>query len=589
MKRVLTLDDLLTLWKSSNFSNFSSKQSGYQLCVHAMADGFEIDNNTDEEDDGLILYCKTKAFHLGKNRNGSFISLQSAQKAIKHLAYKPVLAKIYDFSDNDEEEDLDFTSHEIEIDNDGNLVYIEQQVGSFTNDIPIIIYDTEAEKDFIIADIIEKKGGTKVSVELLINELSWNTEINALSLDDFEVQGITLLGRYMDSNMYGVQVEEGMEGAKLEIEDFKEDNNSVVKFCSGKNDNERLIETLDRLNNTLSNLSINNLVGKEENLMGDENKFEGTAESQNDGVVTMDENADGVENTVNMENENADNTAESADATEPTAEFTEDSESDEGTPDDNAVSENEATDNTEDAEDSGENFESAENADAETFETDNAETVETTDTATTDAPEKFSVTFELSHEDLRATLFDLLWATYPDNFYCIVSVYDNYFVAEDWDAMNTYYKFGYEKNESSVSLTGDMVQVYAEYLTAAEKDALDLMRTTYDGLQNEVNAYKAKEATQEKFEKVVNNSDYSVIKDTEEFNSLVKDMDKYTVEEFCVKADLLLAKYVKSTSTFAAKKNETPKTKYLNLFSGEQRESKKNKPYGGIFEDFFNK
>ena len=155
--------------------------------------------------------------------------------------------------------------------------------------------------------------------------------------------------------------------------------------------------------------------------------------------------------------------------------------------------------------------------------------------------------------------------------------------------MNTYYKFGYEKNDSSVSLTGDMVQVYAEYLTAAEKDALDLMRTTYDGLQNEVNAYKAKEATQEKFEKVVNNSDYSVIKDTEEFNSLVKDMDKYTVEEFCVKADLLLAKYVKNTSTFAANINTAPRAKYLNLFSGEQKESKKNKPYGGIFEDFFNK
>lgn len=601
MKKVLTLDDLMSFFKSNNYLNFSSKLSGYQLCVHALADGFEMDDGDNNSDNGLILYCKTKAFHLGKNINGSYVSKQAAEKAIKNLANAPVLAYIENFGD-EENDDYDFASHEIEIDKDGNLVYLEQQVGNFTSDEPYIEYDSEEEKEFVIArvaiprtytkaaEIIEKKGGTKVSVELLINELSWNADISALSLDDFEVQGITLLGRHIDEDIYGVQVEEGMKGAKLEIEDFKEDNNSVVKFCT--DDSRRLIESLDRLNDILSNLSIYNSERKEENLMDNEKQLEGMVEAESTNEV-VDEN---LENQFGTESKEFKATEEETTESEETVTEFEDesSESDEGTPDADAVSENEAKKKTKEVEEEEDSmFE--DNEENVTVENDNVEDTDngnesdnTENTENVEDTKKFTVSFELSQEDTRVALYDLIWATYPDNFFSIVATYSDYVILQDWNAVNTYYKQAYTKEDSNIALSGDLIQVYAEFLTATEKDALELMRNTYNTLQDEVTAYKAKEATQEKFEKVVNNSDYSVIKDTEEFNALVNDMDKYTVEEFCVKADLLLARHVKSAGTFAAKKDNSTSIKFLNLFSGEQRESKKNKPYGGIFEDYFN-
>lgn len=588
MKKILTLNDLMSFCKSNKLQRFSSKDTGYQLCVHTSAD-FELDDENDVSSDSMF-FGKLRSFHIGKNRNGSFVPKESAEKAMATMKYKPVLAHIQNFG-SDEEEDYDFTSHEIEIDKKGNLVYIEKQVGSITSDQPWFWYDEKNDKTYIMAyaaipryytraaDIIEAKGGTKVSVELLIDEMSWNGDEGALSLDDFEVQGVTLLGRSIDSSNYGTPVEEGMEGARLDLEDFKEDNNSVVRFSN--EENAKLIETLDKLNETLSNISIYNYSRKEENLM-DVNK-------ELNAVADENQTVENVPETVTMEENSSENVAEENVAEEETQRV---AEADNAEAEQFEQNENQTTTESEpvvsefvEDNSNGESDDASSNEDPSTPD----ETFANNENATTEDNGTRKFTFELSHDDIRLALYDLIYATYPEEYLFINTVYNNYFIMEDWDTCK-YYKQEYTNDGTNIALNGDRVEVFAEFLTASERDALDLMRNTYESMQTELNSYKAKEVLQEKHARVIDNSDYDVIKDTDEFKALVADVDNYSVEDFCIKADLLLAKFAKgNVNTFAKKESNTNETRFFGFYSeNKTKTSEKNKPYGGIFEDFFN-
>ena len=249
-KKILTLSDLEKFCETKNFARFSSTESGYQLCVSIPAT-FE----QSQEDNSLMLFANVKLMHTNDNRNKSALTEKGAKKCLSSIAYKPVLANFAEFDG-----EWDFTSHDIDIDNDGNLVYIERQVGCFTADKPTMDSEPDSKgRKYIYArvaipreytkaaEIIERKNGTKVSAELAVNEMSYSAEEKILYLDDVEVMGVTLLGRDPDT---GEEYQEGMEGARLDIADFSVQNNSVIA-------NQKLIESLDKLTTMLANFNIN--------------------------------------------------------------------------------------------------------------------------------------------------------------------------------------------------------------------------------------------------------------------------------------------------------------------------------------------
>lgn len=134
------------------------------------------------ESNDELLIAPVLAFHTGNNRNRSSVTEYAAKKAIKELAYKPVLANFCEIDGV-----RDFTSHDFEIDDDGNFIYYEKQVGCFTADKPYMEQDADHDDRMNVfakiaipkqytdaADIIERKGGTDCSVELLVNDMSWN-------------------------------------------------------------------------------------------------------------------------------------------------------------------------------------------------------------------------------------------------------------------------------------------------------------------------------------------------------------------------------------------------------------------------------
>lgn len=198
-KRLLTIEDLIDFCKKQkNFTKFSSKEYGYELCVEMPA-VFE----TAESSDDTMFMGNVLVMHTSRNLNNSFVTESAAKKAIKNIAYVPVLAAFCEIDGV-----RDFTDHDFEILDDGTIIYNEKQIGCVTAD-PAYFMDDEKIPDrknvyakvaiprnyTDAAEIIERKGGTDVSVELSVNDLSWDANEGVLMLNDITILGLTCLGK----------------------------------------------------------------------------------------------------------------------------------------------------------------------------------------------------------------------------------------------------------------------------------------------------------------------------------------------------------------------------------------------------------
>ena len=163
------------------------------------------------------------------------------EQALPSLKERPILADIVQLNDGS----YDFFSHDFTIDEDsGEVLYEEFPIG-VTQDTENahLEYDEEREVYFVVvngviweeygnqaADIIRRKNGTKVSVELSISDLSFNSKEKYLEINDFYFSGITCLGTNPET---GKEIQEGMEGSRLDLSDFSEQNNSIFAGKEG--------------------------------------------------------------------------------------------------------------------------------------------------------------------------------------------------------------------------------------------------------------------------------------------------------------------------------------------------------------------
>lgn len=563
MHKILTLDNLYQFFVEQNKSvNFSSKEKGNPIVVSTPAN-FEVSDN----DMPGMLKLKFKVCHTETNRNGSHISEQNMKTAMPTLKYRPVLAYIHQLSDGT----YDFYAHNMEIEEDENgeekINYIEKQVGCFTADEPYLEYDEEKDKTYVnayavipeeyteAANIIRRKNGTKVSCELVIDELSYNAKEKYLDLTSFYFGGCTLLG--CDEN--GNEIGEGMLGARADITDF----------CHEKpvfNYQEKLVEILGRLDNTLSNFNKNNT---KEGVRKEMNHFEELLEKYGFTAEELDFDY------ANMSNEELDvafeefkNKKYADDEGDAGSDTGDGSETDPGT------SEGEGTDHT----------------DPEPTEDEDSEDGD--DSSDDDEPKKkfdnFVKTFkiEISHEDIRYALYNLL-GEYEENdneWYGIYSVYDDYFVMQGW-CSGKFYKQGYSIDGDNVSLDGERTELFQMLLTESEKMAVDKLRDNYAELEakyNELKTFKDNYDTAEikaKKDEIFANEVYDGIRESDEFKTLVNDAEKYSVEEIQDKCDLLFAANEKKIK-FAAK----DKKSHSISFNFNKKEDKKVSAYGNLFK-----
>ena len=526
-KKLLTLDDLVMFCQNQKLYSFNAKESGYQLCVQSPA---VFKKNDEDDEESSLLYATVTVFHTGRNRNKSNVTVDAAKKAMKNMAYKPILANFA----MTESGELDFTSHDFTVNDDGEIEYQEHQIGCFTADDPYMEKDPNHEdrqyvyatcaipKEYTkAADIIERKNGTKVSVELIVNEMSYDAKNKELMLTDVEVSGLTCLGTDPDT---GKEVQEGMEGARLDIADFSVEKNSV---CF-----EKAIEIMQGLKQSLDNYITayaENSKGKEENPMEIfEENVEATETSEEETVVTESEEV-----------------VAEAETEESTEEITvTEAESEETTPEEDSEADNFATLSV----------------------TVNGETK----------------TFSASLVEKLNALTDLVNATYGE------SDNDYYFCDADEERKEVYghgmfsgkhFKQKYSVKKDVYSLQGDRVDVFARYLTQDEINQLDQMKANYAEISAKLAKY---EAEPEKLS-ILESADYSSIADSDEFVAF-KAQDAHfdlSVDEVRAKADEMLLNAAKAGKVeFAAA--EEPK-KEIGMKKLPISGPKKSGRYGSMF------
>lgn len=544
MQRLLTLDDLCNYYQNHKNTVVYSATKNDNTPVTVQLPGSLVFNESEYNAEEGLLRTHLKSCHIGDNRNQSTIEKDVMEECAPSIYNRPILGYIHQLKDGS----YDFAGHEMFINDDGELEYEEIPVGCVPESGNAqLVYDEDNDKTYLevdaviyeqytrAADILKEKGECKVSVELNLLDFSYNPKKNKLIINKFYFSGITILGVTRDGSEQTIQ--EGMQGSKITLKDFKV-NNSVCNKYSQTDIENKLIEMQESIKNIeekLSGFNIESFYGKEENNLVDNvnlnETFEETEVVEETSEVTEEMSTDTVEETPVIEESFEDETPENEESEE--------------TPD----VDDEETDDVAVVEESEESEEEPEVVEVEEIETseENTETFSET-------PTNMLRTYEISLEDTRSALYGLLslQEEADQDYYWIISTYSDYFIYQSYRSGN-YYKQSYSVNNDEISFEGNRVEVFCEFLTEEEKSELETMRSNYSSILNELNVFKAEVLYADKMT-VFNDNNYQQFLNTEEFKSLMskENVDKYSKEELQDKAEITFAKLVKAQGTFAA-------------------------------------
>lgn len=520
-KTILTLENLIQFCQENKLQSFSSSESGYKLAVKVPAT-FEIEDSNDNHRGMMRL--KFKLFHTLLNRNGSFVSEESADKAMLTIPDRPILAAIHQLDDGT----WDFEGHEMEeVENENGEIeihYIESQVGSFSSEPAWKEYDEEMDKTYICcygyiprdytkaAEIIERKNGTKNSVELYIDEMSYNAKEKYLDLKEFYINGSTLLGSKAD----GTEIGEGMLGARADIADFSTENNSV-KF----EQNEKLIKAIESLNETLSNFNINDSLGKEVKEVKKNNLEEPLEQTSVFDLSDPGTEPEGGETT----------------ETEPTTEP--------------AVTEPDANEGagSNDATPVG-------GSDEDPIVIDDDETQESKKIGYTIEFNGNTKEFGLSISDKMNAVYRLIDSTYGEEDWYDVELFeeDGYLEMYGWLTGQAYrQQFAFE--DDNYSLVGERVEIFRMYVTAEQKAEIESQKIEFEEVKEKLRKYEEEPKKME----ILDSEDYSKVFETKEYEELRKQESHFdlSIDEVKAEADKILLDYAKHSNFNLLSENES--------------------------------
>lgn len=565
-KRLRYIEDLYDFYsnKYKRSTKFSAEKTGEPLVVqvHGRINFDESDKNKDG-----LLPVHLQSCHTDLNVNGSNIESSVMEAALPSFSNRPILGYIHKVTtDENPEGQWEFYSHNMHEDENGDVVYDEYPIGIIPESCNAqLVYDEEKKKTYCevdgyifeeyskAAEILQREEECSVSVELSIRELSYDAKQKFLNIEDFWFSGVTILGKTPQGN----EVKPGMTGSNIKLADFSSKNNSLFEDYELK-----MVELQARIENletacfnkeqsssvrTLSKEGGNKeSMTKFEELLAKYNKkvedvtfdyselSDEELEAKFAEVFGEDNNTDGDNSGDNTANEPSnDNEGDGENTTEP-----------EGTTDG-------------DNEGEGQNF------------------------------ENMTKTFEISHDDIRYALYNLL-SSYEDadnEWYYITGVYDSYFVYESWDGGKIYGQ-KYTKDNDNVSFDGERYNLHKEYLTDSEYTEIQDMRSNYSSVVEKLNTYKSAEVFADKMT-VFDDEAYSEYLDTDEFKALMSEdsVNKYSKEELSEKADATLGKLVKKNKTFSFV-GETSQKKHVSrvAFNAEKETEDTYKPYGDLFD-----
>ena len=198
--------------------------------------------------------------------------------------------------------------------------------------------------------------------------------------------------------------------------------------------------------------------------------------------------------------------------------------------------------------------------------------------------ETFTRTYELSHDDIRCALYNLLmpYEEADNTYYYISEVFDGYFVYESWCNGGTIYGQGYVKDEETVSFDGERYELFRELLTASEKAELEAMRSNYAAISEKLKVYEDAETEAKKVE-LLNADEYASVRDVEAFAELIKDHSNISYEELQLKCDQIILDAVKSGKYSASSSVDEPVVTSKKQFANPTVKKAKSSRYGKLF------
>ena len=565
-KRLRYIEDLYDFYsnKYKRSTKFSAEKTGEPLVVqvHGRINFDESNKNKDG-----LLPVHLQSCHTDLNVNGSNIESSVMEAALPSFSNRPILGYIHKVTtDENPEGQWEFYSHNMHEDENGDVVYDEYPIGIIPESCNAqLVYDEEKKKTYCevdgyifeeyskAAEILQREEECSVSVELSIRELSYDAKQKFLNIEDFWFSGVTILGKTPQGN----EVKPGMTGSNIKLADFSSKNNSLFEDYESK-----MVELQARIEN-LETACFN--------------------KEQNSSVRTLSKEGGNKESMTKFEKLLAKYNKTVEDVTFDYSEL-----SDEEL--EAKFAEVFGEDNNTDGDNSGDNTVNEPSNDNEGDEENTTEPEGTTDGDNEGEGQNFenmTKTFEISHDDIRYALYNLL-SSYEDadnEWYYITGVYDSYFVYESWDGGKIYGQ-KYTKDNDNVSFDGERYNLHKEYLTDSEYTEIQDMRSNYSSVVEELNTYKSAEVFADKMT-VFDDEAYSEYLDTDEFKALMSEdsVNKYSKEELSEKADATLGKLVKKNKTFSFA-GETSQKKHVSrvAFNAEKETEDTYKPYGDLFD-----
>lgn len=548
---------------------------------------FKVDESFD---DPRFMRVRIKALHDNSNYNKSNFTFDSLKKSKDYWPYVAIVANTITITDEDGNEHLDYGGHDMHKEpdafNDGKkrMIYDERVVGIVPTDNNFeIIYDEKEEKNFIwvdailfreygmyVCDILEDKGGkTDVSAEVDFLKTSFDVKAKEVVVDEFMPYGICLLGDAYEPAMAtaNAQMFTLSDDTRQEqvIAVMKELTEALNKYTATFADNSKRKEEKDKLNTELFNKLCEQYSVSESDItfeyseLDDEALQNAFAKHFDDGDGSG-ESGESSETESSTEGENTENSGASDGDGANSGEQSSTDGAEEGQTEGNSQVTEQTTDEQESEEDQ--------------LEAENSYQPKVTNQVAyslTNAQGE-THTFAVSMNDTISALTELFNVTYgeEDNDWYCVEVYGETktVVAHGW---YKHFKQKYTVKDGVYSLKGERTEVFAQYLTQEEIEALEGLKAKFAETSDKLVLY---ESEPEKID-VLSSEDYALIKDTEEYKELSK-RDNYfnlSKEELTSKLDGMLNAYAKELG----KKN----------FSVDSKEESKEEKSEEPKKDFF--
>lgn len=224
----------------------------------------------------------------------------------------------------------------------------------------------------------------------------------------------------------------------------------------------------------------------------------------------------------------------------------------------------------------------------------------------------FSVTYNQKRKALRNALppsieKDASGSVISETYFYLVDFSDDYvyvekdmWTADEYTSDKGRYTYTFNEDDVSATLTSDFEEMVMTWLTLAERDELDNERITYEKMKEDFEKYKAEYTTPNEDVKALTDykenkeveerqsavdatlEGFSDIKETAEFKELVKDTDKFSIDE--LKKECI---YIRGLHAIDHTKQDKPNGELK--FGVEAPLDVDNDVYGGMMKKYLGK